>query len=86
VLWEHQPDAQQRARGLGFSRSADGGANFSGTIVIPGSQDANGAVNGSLQGQLARKLSVNDAGAIAVANSHFLPGQSSRIVLIYGHN
>lgn len=84
VLWEHHPDAQQRARGLGFSRSSDGGETFSQAIVIPGSQDADGAVNGSLQGQLARKLSVNDKGAIAVANSHFLPGQNSRILLIRG--
>ncbi|WP_157960459.1 sialidase family protein [Marinimicrobium alkaliphilum] len=84
ILWEHQPDPGNRPRGLGIVFSPDAGERLTPMVVIPGSDDAGGGVNGSLQGQLARKLSMNSNGQVAVVNSHFLPDDYSRIVLLRG--
>lgn len=84
VVWEHHPSNSQYARGLGFAFSPDGGKTFSEPELIPGSKDPAGGVNGSLQGALGSKLSVNDRGEIAVVNSHFDLNNRSRIVLIRG--
>lgn len=84
VVWEHHPTADQRAHGLGFALSPDAGQTFTALDVIPGSRGVSGAVNGSLQGQLGRKLSVSDGGDLAVVNSQLRYGDFSRIVLIRG--
>lgn len=84
VLWELYPTRSARSRGLGFSRSRDGGRNFTPPVVVPGSDDPSLGVNGSQQGLLMNKLAVNDAGDIAVVNSRFLPGESSHVRLHRG--
>jgi hypothetical protein len=82
VAWEHQPDARTRPRGLAYSVSRDGGQSFSTPAMVPGSAPPEGGFNGSLQGQLARKLAVNRDGQLAVSNSHFLQDRESRVVLV----
>lgn len=92
VIWEHHPDATRFARGLGFAVSSDAGLTFTEPRMIPGSapgsvtnnNDSSMAANGSLQGQLARKLAVNNKGEIAVVNSHFHLGEQSLVLLIRG--
>jgi hypothetical protein len=79
VTWELYADARQPPRGLGMSVSLDGGATFTPPGVVPGSIDVAGGFNGSGQGLLMRKLAVNGAGAVAVANSSFKPGAHSRV-------
>jgi len=84
VIWEHQPDADERPRGLEIARSVDGGETFAEPALVPGSEGLEGAMNGSLQGQLARKLSVHADGEVAVVNSQILLGERSRVWLIRG--
>jgi hypothetical protein len=84
VLWEHHPDVREAARGLGFTRSMDGGRTFVPPSLVPGTADEALGVNGSRQGKLARKLAVGDDGTIAVVSSHFLAGQRSKVLLIRG--
>lgn len=84
VLWELFPGARSRPRGLGYASSRDAGATFSRPVVVPGSVDAPGAFNGSQQGLLMRKLSVNDAGSIAIVNSSLEDGVKSRVWLMRG--
>lgn len=84
VLFELFPERGQRSRGLGLTYSNNGGRTFSSPVMVPGSADMKDGINGSLQGLLMRKLAVNDAGAIAVVNSTFIPGKSSHVRLIRG--
>lgn len=84
VLWERHPPQGRRSQGLGLSHSGDGGANFAPPSVVPGSDDPAHGVNGSQQGLLMRKLAVGPAGAVAVVNSTFKPGEASRIWLFRG--
>lgn len=84
VTWEHQPDARARPRGLGIARSANGGETFTEPALVPGSDGPEGAINANLQGQLTRKLSVNDAGEVAVVNSHIRLADQSWVRLIRG--
>jgi hypothetical protein len=93
VLWEMFPSpsgsewfpgASNRPQGLGYTYSSDGGQTFAAPSIIPGSFDPHQGFNGSLQGLLMQKLAANSRGDIAVVNSTFKPGQSSRIWLILG--
>lgn len=84
VVWEHHSDPSRFARGMGYAFSPDAGQTFTEPAMLPGSRGNSGAVNGSLQGQLTQKLSVNDRAELAVVNSHFRLGDKSRIVLIRG--
>jgi hypothetical protein len=84
VLWEIFPGPAPRSQGLGFTASRDGGQTFAAPALIPGSREPAPGFNGSLQGLLMQKLAANRRGAIAVVNSTFTPGQSSRIWLIRG--
>jgi hypothetical protein len=84
VLWEVYPDRHQSPRGLAMACSRDGGQTFSTPVIVPGSSDPAGGLNGSRQGLLMRKLAVNRAGAIAVVNSSFKPNEASRIWLMQG--
>jgi len=86
VTYELFPKGQHRPRGLGFTRSRDGGLNFSPPETIPGSADPGGAPNGSFQGLLMQKLAVNRHGALAVVNSSLEDGARSRVWLIRGRN
>lgn len=86
VCWELFEDAAgARPRGLGYALSDDGGQRFGPAQRVPGSQDPQGGLNGSSQGLLARKLSVNEAGDVALANSALRPGSHSRVWLVRGH-
>lgn len=84
VSWELSADARQQPRGLGLSVSADGGRTFSAPGVVPASVDPGGGFNGSGQGLLMRKLAVDAAGTVVVANSSFKPGSHSRVWLMRG--
>lgn len=84
VVWEHHQAPEQRARGLGFALSTDGGASFTAPAEVPGSAPPEGGFNGSLQGALGEKLAVDNSGQLAVVNSHLIPDERSEIVLIRG--
>ena len=83
VLWERFPSRRRRPQGLGIILSRNGGQSFSAPSVVPHSADAPG-FNGSQQGLLAEKISVNDRGSIAVVNSTFDRGEKSAILLYRG--
>ena len=85
LLWELFRDPGGRPRGLGFTHSRDGGRTFAPPAVVPGSDDPTLGYNGSRQGLLMRKLAVNAAGTIAIVNSSFKRGDTSRIQLFRGH-
>ncbi len=84
IVWELYPDRTNRPLGLGFTYSGDGGETFDSPSVIPGTDDPALGFNGSLQGLLMRKLSVNNEGEIAIVNNTFRQNQSSHIWLIRG--
>ena len=78
VLWERFAEPY-RARGLELAVSADRGSTFSKTAVP---ESAGAGHNGSLQGLLMRKLAASADGALAIVNSSFKEGESSRVWLI----
>lgn len=83
VAWELFDDAAgARPRGLGLALSGDGGQGFGPPARVPGSEDPGGGLNGSSQGLLARKLSLNAAGDLALVNSALRPGSHSRVWLM----
>jgi hypothetical protein len=83
VLWELFPSLRDRPRGLGLTRSDDGGETFAEPIVVPGSTLPEPGFSGSQQGLLMRKLDVA-GGHIAIVNSTFAPGEASHIWLHLG--
>jgi hypothetical protein len=84
AAWEWFPGPSNRPQGLGYTYSSNGGQTFAEPAIIPGSLEPDQSFNGSLQGLLMQKLAANSRGDIAVVNSTFKPGQSSRIWLILG--
>ncbi|MFB6346261.1 MAG: exo-alpha-sialidase [bacterium] len=84
ILWELFVEANQRPLALGFTHSTSRGDSFQSPSVLSGSQAPSGGVNGSQQGFLMEKLSVNASGDVAVTNSSFFPGERSRILLWRG--
>lgn len=84
VLFELFGRRAQRGQGLGLTWSDDGGDSFTAPLAIPRGTDANTAVNGSLQGLLMQKLAVSRAGDIAVVNSTYREGDTSRVWLVSG--
>ncbi len=84
VLWELFPEAGGRPRGLAHTMSLDGGDTFAAPTVVPNTADPSHGFNGSQQGLLMEKLAVNDDGTLAVVNSTFDRGTSSRIWLYRG--
>jgi hypothetical protein len=84
VVWHHQRSAGEGPRGLALSLSRDGGQKFSSAALVPGTADPALGINGSRQGKLMRLMAANDSGAIAVVNSSFREGESSRVRLILG--
>lgn len=85
VLWELFTSAGAPPRGLAIAVSPDRGRNFTAPVLVPGSIDSGGGVNGSSQGLLMRKLAVNARGAVAVANSSFKQDAYSRVWLLRGN-
>ena len=84
VLWELYSDPRHRPVGLALAFSDDGGHSFSSPERVPHSTGPHGAVNGSLQGLLMRKLAVAGEGTIAVVNSAFKANAVSHVSLIRG--
>jgi hypothetical protein len=84
VAWELFQGSSNRPQGLEFTVSRDNGRSFSPPQLVPGSQDVEGATNGSHQGLLGKKLAVDDEGRIAVVNSSMKPGERSRVWLMRG--
>jgi hypothetical protein len=84
VTWEWFQGAATRPQGLEFTVSRDNGRSFSPPRLVPGSQDAEGATNGSHQGLLGKKLAVDDEGRVAVVNSSMKLGERSRVWLMRG--
>ena len=84
VLWERYPREDARPLGLGFALSTDQGRSFSTPGIVPGTADPALGFNGSLQGLLMQKVAVSPAGAVAVVNSRFDPGERSLVRLIRG--
>jgi hypothetical protein len=82
VIWEHHADHRAHAHGLGLTASRDGGGSFAEPTLIPGSYGRGLGRNGSLQGDLMRKLAVNEDGTVAVVSSHFRRGVASRVRLL----
>ncbi|WP_169617270.1 sialidase family protein [Nodosilinea sp. P-1105] len=86
VLWDLFPRWRDRPRGLGLTRSQDGGQSFADPIAIPATLNPELGAMGSQQGLLMRKLAVNEDGAIAIAYSTFRPQTASHIWLIRGQH
>lgn len=84
LAWEVLRPGATRPHALGIALSLDGGRQFSGPALVPGSAAAPGAGNGSHQGLLGKKLAVDGAGRIALVNSSMLPGEGSRVWLMRG--
>ncbi|HWQ91438.1 MAG TPA: sialidase family protein, partial [Clostridia bacterium] len=84
VLWELFPQAGGRPRGLGLTVSSDGGQTFTKPMPVPESNDAEGGVNGSLQGLLMKKLATNNRGEVGIINSSFIQNEKSRVWLMRG--
>jgi hypothetical protein len=84
VVWERFSEPSARPRGLGFSRSIDGGRTFSPPTVVPGTAEPRRGFNGGQQGLLMRKLAVSPAGAVAVGHSTHQPEEKSHVGLIRG--
>lgn len=84
VLWEHYSEPGDGPRGFGLAVSRDGGRHFTPPMLVPGSVDPRGGMNGSQQGRLTRKLAVNDAGAVALVNSALTRNTHSRVWLMRG--
>jgi hypothetical protein len=81
AVWELFPDPRQRAQGLGFTISRDGGQSFAAPEVVPGSDDPSLGANGGLQGSLMERLAANGDGTLALVNSSFAAGGSSHVWL-----
>jgi BNR repeat-like domain len=81
VLWERFARQAPRPRGLGIAVSRDGGRSFEAGQVP---ESAGPGWNGSLQGMLMNKLSVNREGAVAIVNSSIAEGKGSRVWLMRG--
>ena len=84
VMWELFPEPRRRPRGLALVVSRDGGRSFTPPKAVPESADPAGGSNGSRQGLLMTKLSVNRHGAVAIVNSSLKDGERSRVWLIRG--
>ncbi|GAB6060025.1 sialidase family protein [Desulfonatronum parangueonense] len=85
VLWEIFPEKGfTHPSGLGFTFSEDNGRTFVEPVIVPGTDDPELGFNGSQQGMFMNKLAVNHNGELAIVNSTFKDGESSRIRLIRG--
>jgi hypothetical protein len=84
VTWELFEGSSTRPWGLEFTVSRDNGRSFSPPQLVPGSQDGDGATNGSHQGLLGKKLAVGDEGQVAIVNSSMQSGERSRVWLMRG--
>lgn len=84
LLWEKYVGRRVLPQELEFTYSTDGGDSFKKAIEVPEIAGPELGFNGSQQGNFTNKLAVSASGAIAIANSTFLPGQESHIWLLRG--
>jgi len=84
ILWERFPDPEERSVGLGFSCLAGHAQALAPSTIIPGTDEPGLGFNGSQQGLLMQKLALNAQDDVAVVNSRFLAGDSSRVRLFRG--
>jgi len=85
VLMERFPRARRRPVGLSLAVSQNGGSAFRMAGPVPATADPKRGVNGSQQGLLMDKLALGRNGALAVVETRFRRGESSRIRLHRGH-
>lgn len=81
VTWQTASSAEVPSRGIGFTISRNRGRSFAPAEIVPRSDDPRLGVNGSQQGSLMTRLAVNSEGTLAIVNSTFASGRSSRIWL-----
>jgi len=84
VLWELYPEESNRSRALAYASSRNGGDTFAAPSVVPETADSTHGFNGSQQGLLMEKLTVNDVGDLAVVNSTFDRDDASHVWLYRG--
>lgn len=84
LVWEHHPDSNGAARGLGFAYSDSGGDSFTRSSTVPGTTAFELGANGSHQGKLMQKLGVHASGRIALVDTRFQAGERSVVRLILG--
>lgn len=84
LAWEHHPNSEAAARGLGFAYSEDRGDSFTRASTVPGTARFELGVNGSRQGKLMQKLGVHASGRVALVDTRFEAGARSVIHLIAG--
>ncbi|WP_018879555.1 sialidase family protein [Thioalkalivibrio sp. ALE9] len=82
LVWQRYPHPTDRPWGLAFTHAPLKSARFGPVEAVPGTLDT--PYSGGLQGQLKRRMAVNRHGAIAIAQSRFIPGSHSDILLIRG--
>jgi hypothetical protein len=81
VVWKVFPGHGELSRGLGFTRSSNGGQSFAEEEIVAGSDDPKLDFGGNLQGSLTERLASNGAGTLLLVGSTFAPGRSSKIWL-----
>lgn len=84
VLWELFSDPTGHPRKQGLTLSRNGGDRFENPTVISSITSEQPGFNGSLQGRLNSKLSVNRSGDLAVVNSTIEPLRESHVWLLKG--
>lgn len=82
LVWQRYPHPTDRPYGLAFTFTALDAAAFGPIEPVPGTVDT--PYSGGLQGQLKRRMAVNSHGDIAIAQSRFVPGSHSDILLVRG--
>ncbi|ASC73488.1 hypothetical protein XM38_044550 [Halomicronema hongdechloris C2206] len=84
VLWDLFSEGGHRPHGLGLTLSEDNGQTFSAPAIVPGTDDPNLGIHGSLQGLLMQKLAVAPTGIFTIVTSTFRARHSSHIWLLQG--
>lgn len=84
IAWGLFDAGGQRPKALGYTLSTDGGETFRAPKVMPHTVAPEQGFIGSTQGLLMDRLAMNADGSVALVNSIFLTGQSSRIWLHIG--
>lgn len=82
LVWQRYQHPTDRPYGLAFTHAPLDTLEFARVEPVPGTVDR--PYSGGLQGQLKRRMAVNAAGEIAIAQSRFVPGSHSDILLIRG--
>ena len=82
LVWQRYPHPTDRPYGLAFTHAPLDSLAFGPIEPVPGTTGTR--YSGGLQGQLKRRMAVNSSGEIAIAQSRFVPGRHSDILLIRG--